>query len=87
MHNKRIITMSCLIILILCLFCACNGSNKTSDVTDKPEISQSAGSDETLTGLPTGSPTEIPTETPTTYRDTYSHSGSGYQIRYTGKSG
>ena len=65
MHNKRIITMSCLIILLLCLFCACNGSNKPSDVTDKPEISQSAGSDETLTGLPTGSPTEIPTETPT----------------------
>ncbi len=65
MHNKRIITMSCLIILLLCLFCACNGSNKNSDVTDKPEISQSAGSDETLTGLPTGSPTEIPTATPT----------------------
>ena len=79
MDNKRILRLSCLIILILCLLCACSREKDSTEVispsecpscppeeiTASPEPTDIPYVSDTPVITPTAEPTETPTEIPT----------------------
>ena len=79
MDNKRILRLSCLIILILCLLCACSREKDSTEVispsecpscppeeiTASPEPTDVPYVSDTPVITPTAEPTETPTEIPT----------------------